>query len=769
MRAGAPLAILLLFLPTAQAEDRPLRLGIGELRALPALSDETSGKAFALLGQVQFAVEGLFSVRADAAVLWIDPRAEKRLFDLLGAGEQIFPAWAVRALYAEGGGSAAVFQAEGRIFRCSSFYYDFQRHRGTFLDADLRLRIDAESIDPLVFRARRFRALGPGDLRGEDVIISSSTYHDPPVRLHAGRLRLRDKELQKALENLTQVGAEGSEGMSGPTRAEMERAMIAVESAAIGIGSKRLDLYDITGRAGDLAFFRWPKAAVSGDMLPALRLELEAGGRGRLGTGARIGVGQDLHLSADEKLEYMVGAGYYPERGPLFDVEIQPTLLDGDLTGRTFSSYLHDHGDDHGVDPSTPNRWWVKNQYRWRLGPLWRLDGEFADLSDSEWLRTYDEQEFKEGKEQESLLYLRRKGDHGYLTAITKFRSISFQDVTEELPVIAWSMPNVQLLPAGAAPLQLAFDAQGGMLRYRPAAGTPEPGFETWRLDVNPLLLLPLSAGPLRIVPYAGLRLTAYDQTLASSSSWRTAGVAGLRTDTQLSRWYGDTLHLVNVSLEAEDLYHLSVDADELFPLDEIDRVSRYESVGLRLRNRLRRYGELWSRFDFEIFFSWFPNGRQPEGRTGDHYLELDLEWRIRDNLSISHRAGIDTEDGVLETASLEGWWDPSANVRAGSGIRHLEGDSDVFSNKVEVLVDTRWRVVGFSQVDLKNGDWLDQGVLVQRLGQTVVVGVKVSFDPGDNDLRVSLSVDLLARLRRRMAKDRLAERQFTRDEIGWQ
>jgi len=409
--AAGALAALLLCAGRLAAEEEPpaLELRLDYLKQEASLSGEEEGEAWVLLGPVDLARPGLFSLKAAQAILWIDPLASRHLFTLLeGGGKRSVPAWAVRSLYAEGGATPAVFQAEGRIYRCSSFFYDFRAHRGVLLDAELRLRPSpgGEPREPLVLRARRMRATGPGELRAEDVSVFATSYAESEVALHVKRLVLENPRLAEALANLDRVTARRGE-LEGPSPEEVEVAVAALEKAASDRTGARLELYGLSARAFGVPLLGWPKLVTGLEDSP-MRYEVELGSRGQLGSGVRAGVG--MRLSAGEQdVRWTAGAGYYDERGPLVDLEAQLNPRGGRVKGRSFTVYLRDHGQDFGVEPSTRNRYWTQHRYRWEVDPRWRLDAELTDLSDAGWLRVYDEREFKEAKPQETLLRVRRR------------------------------------------------------------------------------------------------------------------------------------------------------------------------------------------------------------------------------------------------------------------------------------------------------------------------------------------------------------------------
>jgi len=771
MALRAPAALVLLVLlaaPVLAGEEPSYRVSLDAFVQDESLSDDAHGVAFAILGRVRAAREGVFRLEAAQAVIWVDPLAVKRVVDLfrnLGGAERVVPAWAVRAIYAEGGATPAKFQTEGRNYRCSSFYYDFRAHRGVLLDAEVRLRLvsQAGDVTPLALRARKLRATGAGEMRAEDVTLFASEYYAPQVSLRVKRVHLVDPAVKEALANLDRVVLRGREDASGPGQAEIEEAVRALEAAAGRPAGVRLRLEGLSLRLFEVPLFGWPAVTWKGQETP-VRWELDLGKRGQLNEGFRLGVGTDIGLGA-QTLRWMVGAGYYDHRGPLVDLETELNPDGGRVRGKSFGVYLRDHGADFGIEPPTRDRYWTKHQYRWEIDPRWRLDGEYAGLSDSVWLRSYDEKEFKEGKEQETLLRLRRRDDRSYLTLTGKVRTIEFLDVLEELPRVAYSLPVVPLFAVGGTQVQLALAAELGNLRHRAGELATLPDFRTLRADVEPRVYADVDVGPIRVVPSASLRYTGYERTPASPGyESRLAGLVSLRADTQASRRYDGFLHLLNLSLELEDQFLVSVDATELFPLDDADRLTRYESIGIRARNRLQRPSAdgLVTWFDLEVFAAWFPGGERPLGARGDGLVETDLEWTIGRRLELRARTSVELETGTLETASCETYWRLRPDLRAGVGLRHLEADSDILTSVVEFEVDTRWRLLAFSQYDFKTSDALDQGLLIQRLGQTVAVGVRVAYDPGDEDFSIGVKIDLLAAYK----KER--RREAAREEFRW-
>jgi hypothetical protein len=311
--------------------------------------------------------------------------------------------------------------------------------------------------------------------------------------------------------------------------------------------------------------------------------------------------------------------------------------------------------------------------------------------------------------------------------------------------------------------LQMAVPVAVSNLNHLQGDGSTLPDFGSWRATLDPTFYVSVPLGPLRVVPFLTPGVTSYQHDLAGDATTRTTVSAGIRADTQLSRWFGRVRHVVNLTLSYEDLFHVSVPASDLFPFDDLDLATPWNGVQARWRNRLLRAAPdgLVEFLSVEIWGTWYPGGQQPLGATGDWYLDWNLWWQATRSLTVASRG--DIQDGDLSTASLEGWWEARSNLGLGASFRHLEGTSDMVSVGTEYEVGTRWSLVGFSQYDARDGEWSDQGILVRRLGKSGVVGVRVTYDPGENGFGISFQFDVLERYREKQ------RRQDTlRALVGW-
>jgi len=774
MRALPAAAVLLLLaLPPALAQEGDARvLHISEVEKVEALTDPEAGEAYALLGDLSLEVAGAFSLRARRMVVWLDPDADATVFDLvqgLSKEGHGLPLWAARAVYAEGAETfPAVFQVGGHVFRCSSFFYDFQRHTGVLLDAMVRLRRQGDrALAPdLVVRAKRFLTTKPGEWRASDVTLFSSNLHDTEVRVHVREVTLKDPGLAQALGHLIRISARDYRGGEGPTRAEVDEVLGEIASNGGMLEPKRLRLSGVRATFFNVPFFGWNALDVKGaDMVP-LRAVAELGSIGSLGDGFRLGGGL-----MKRPFGFIVAGGYIESRGVMVDGTFVTDAFDGRVKGTSFGVWLNDHGTDFGVPPLAQDRYWTHNQYRWLMSDTWRMDFEYDDLSDPTFLRLYDEGEFKEGKVQESYVYLRRRGEQSYFTFLYRWRTIPFEDYVEQLPGVRYELPVTTLLRLGEnaqgepVMLQLAGGIEVANLRYRASDLGPGGDFRTVRFAMDPTLYVSFTAGPFRIVPFTTLGFIGYEETLDTGSASRFTAGAGIRIDTQFSRWFGKVRHIVNLSLEYEDLFTVDPPPGDFFVMDDLDATAPWEGVSLRWRNRLQRRkktGGLETFLTQEFYFAWFPEGEQPLGKRGDWFLDMEWEWLVTEHLWTETRFSLDPTAG--NTASFEFWYQVSPALFLNPSIRYLENDSDVLTLAADYMVQTRWRLVGFSQWDIRNEEILNQGLLVQRLGKTAALGFRVSWSPGPDDWRFTVKLDLIETFFARRRK----ERETLRHEVGW-
>jgi hypothetical protein len=548
------------------------------------------------------------------------------------------------------------------------------------------------------------------------------------------------------------LSARGASTLGGPTAEELAALENEIADPEATQAATRGTLRGIRARGFGVPFFAWRRLGLEGDSLDQLVVRAEAGQIASMGRGGYLAFGKK-----SRPVGWVLGGGAIDGHGPFFDGEIEVDAFGRRVRGRTIGSYFHDRGEDfNGFVPPSKDRYWWQNRYRFGISEKLRFDLEYTLLRDSHYLRIYDEREFKEGKAQESLGYLRWKDTWFYGTLIYQWRTIEFLDVVEQLPAAGLVVPSVTLLRLGTDGtgrpilLQLGMETQLGNFRYRGGEDDPDVEYRTPRFDLDPTLYVAFNLGPVKVTPFATFRYTGYEESLDGSSANRYAGSAGIRAALTLYRWFGEVQHIVDVSLSYEDLYGVTVAADELYFFDEVDAITPWEGLVARVRNRFleKTPGGRREFLNFEIVGAWFPEGEAPLGVRSDGFIDLDAQWYPAPGWLVDVRGEYWSSDGTLQTASVVGRWGTHSDLSLTAGFRHLHDDSDVLTGGAEFLVQDRWRLGVFSQYDVKNSDALDQSLLVQRMGHTFMVGFRLRYKPGEDRLTASLKFDLLERFR---------------------
>ncbi|MDD4890406.1 MAG: LPS assembly protein LptD, partial [Phycisphaerae bacterium] len=322
----------------------------------------------------------------------------------------------------------------------------------------------------------------------------------------------------------------------------------------------------------------------------------------------------------------------------------------------------------------------------------WELIAEVSWLSDRDFLQDWYQQEFDTGKEQETLLYLKKAWDNNAFTILFKPRINSFLNQAEKLPEIKyyklgepmWHDRLVYFSENSAAIANYAVDDQrldrqsSGMLG---------------RLDTRHEWDLPFQRGPFKIVPYVTVRLTDWtkgsdsmitdyvppadqvtssllpDSTNTGSGGLRAFLATGVKSSVTFTRTYNDIesrfwdVHRLRHIIEPMFNVHLAadtVDRNALVPLDPgVEGITGASAVDFGIHQRLqtKRGGPGawrtvdWMRLDLDFVAfanndtnTFFENEFTRPNRTAAQALALDRvfargEWfsyRPEDSLALS-------------------------------------------------------------------------------------------------------------------------------------
>jgi hypothetical protein len=449
---------------------------------------------------------------------------------------------------------------EQRIVRASEMYYDVDRNVALSFNVEAEV-FDPNLLQPLVFQAEEIDQVSPTLFHIFNSTISASRLSsDPGFSIQVAEATLEDrKKIQRGL-----LGTIINRETGRPQEVE-----------ELWLRSRDVLLY-----ADHVPFFYLPYLA--GDARDPLGPIEDV----HLGYSALFGFQVGVTLNAYDLIGISPLAGtrwklnfdYLSKRGPVVGTEFNldnntffgiPAEQHAELSG----TYVHDTGaDDKGLGGPRPgdpanldhptNRGFVlfkDNVFGMPHG--FSLQGQFAFLSDKNYLEEFDKREFDTGYNKETFLYLKQQQENWAWTVLAE-------------PKLArpWVTETEWLPRAGAHWLGQSFDtplldlftfslnADAGYAQLRPATVPPFPvlrtdvATDTARFDVMGEVAMPLpldriGLGDLRVVPYADLDLTYYTTDLTGASDGRVLGGGGVRTSLPLSRLYPDV---------SSDLFYLN-------------------------------------------------------------------------------------------------------------------------------------------------------------------------------------------------------------------
>ncbi|OHB77152.1 MAG: hypothetical protein A2Z34_06630 [Planctomycetes bacterium RBG_16_59_8] len=543
-------------LPLKRLERGGLTVECDDIKRWP----EGEGFSWLLTGRVSAEGQGL-SLMADVIVVW----------EMAGKDSQI------EAIYAEGN---VRFRKEGMNLTMDHLYYDVRREKGYAVNIVSR-GWDKNRNLPVVVRAREAREILSGLLVLKDARLTTCAFAGSHYDFSISELEMKfDKDRE----------------------GEYSGSYHAAASTV---------LYKLEG----IPLFYLPYAAFSEGDNPPLR-SLKAGKTSRFGgyvysewgTALRKGLMDRLNPLDDGNAEddkknwgdIALNLDYRRKRGWAEGLDVDYEW--GNYSGRIESYYLRDRGPDPGIrfdrkfiPMENDDRGRVGLFHRHEIAPSLRGELELSRIGDRNLLPEFFEKEFKEAKEQESVIYLRWRDGNRMAYYLERHRLNDFQTQNEYLPSATFAILQEPVYSGDFADLFFSSTTQIQNLRRVFDDDLREPKRRQGRLDSMNDLTVPYDLGLLQVTPFAGGRLTLFEENLERHSEARTIASAGVRAGTNVHRTSGFTSewlgmnglrHIMRVEGRYANNYYSNVDADELYQFDSVDNVGKFEEVAVELRHR---------------------------------------------------------------------------------------------------------------------------------------------------------------------------------------
>ena len=435
-----------------------------------------------------------------------------------------FSVWqsTARAVYLEGD---VQMVAGDRVVRAERLFYDFERERALILDAVLRAEVPQREV-PLYVRAAEIRQLSTSEYSAESARVTTSEFFTPHYHVGAEKVYLRDRRTRDA------------------------------SGAVIDDVAATYELRDATLNINGLPFAYWPYSRGDVEQSETLLRRFRTGYSDNFGfevqtawhlfnlLGAQPPAGVDATLHLD----------YFGDRGPAAGVDFDYESTDN--FGLFRSYYISDQGEDNlgplrDNEPDTENRGRLLWRHRHYLPNDWELTLEFAYASDPGFLEEYEKSEWFEGKDQETVVYLKRAGELDAVTLLANWRLLDFVTQTEHLPDLTYRRIGDTFLD----PLVTYHESRVGAVRYRTSGEdiTAAEWIErlripndqstdtTFRADARQEAELPIKLPGGNLVPFSTVRGSYWDSAPTRSGGlWRGIGIYGVRGSSTFSRIFDD-------------------------------------------------------------------------------------------------------------------------------------------------------------------------------------------------------------------------------------
>jgi hypothetical protein len=457
--------------------------------------------------------------------------------------------------------------------------------------------------------------------------------------------------------------------------------------------------------------------------------------------------------------------------------------------------------DRRNLEPPDELRGRFRWQHRHYLPYQWQLTSEVSYASDENFIEGYYRNEFDVGKEQETLVHLKRIEDNWGVSILNKFRINDFVSKLEELPSVQFHLTGQSLFDDR---FTLYSDSYISRLRQRWASNAvsnrPEEFFSF--LSERAELDLPLAFGNFNLVPFvagtagfedgAGFYTDiAGDPADAEDAVW--IGESGLRASTRYWKLYPGVESRL---WDLRQLRHIVKPQMELVCFGESDpAVEQRDVINLGLSQRLqtKRGGAAkgsesfgaeervvdWMRLDTDITwvddsgdatagpdrFIWnrpfIPllntlssavpqRDRRGAGLLGPrrNYVGADYIWRVTDTTAVLSDMNYDTASGVVQQYNIGFSRLVWPNLSYYIGSRYLkriwidgEEGSNAFTFAATYRLDPRYTLVFSQQYDFDYGAGIRNDVTLLRRYHRVYWAITYSADHSLDDEALIFSI----------------------------
>ena len=657
-----------------------------------------------------------------------------------------------------------------RTIRATELYYDLRRSRGLARNAVLQT-FDAARNIPVYIRAAQLRQVAANQFEAEGVTLTTSEFHTPQTSITAAKLQV--------IDNTQEAGQDG--GTSADSRFDAR-------------------LEDVRFKYYDTTLFAWPSLRPNFQRPDVPLRSARVGNDSTYGTSieTRWFLSRILGLREPDGTDSTLALDYFSKRGVGGGVDVEYEREK--YFGRVLGYAIDDNGEDRlsrtqkNVEVTKDTRGRFAFQHRHFLPYSWQLTAEASYLSDENFLEQYYRGEFNVGKEQETLVHVKRIEDNWGLALLGKARINDFLDTVEEQPTAEFHWTGQSFFQD-----RLTFYSDTQVSRYRYLYGTdstdlgPE-SFFTFSMTRNEIDM-PLAVGKSKIVPFVagtfgyedgGGFQASLDGSPAEPQETVWIGEAGVRMSTQpFWKVYPEVQSRFWDLNQLRHIIRPQVTAVTYTNSDHVEEQRDTLDFGISQRWQTKRGPEGkqrtvdWLRLDVDFVwvnnsgdetagpdqFLWnkpfipmvnrsasvlLPQDRRTTGIFGPrrNYVEAEMALRLSDTTSILGDMNIDMQSGVAQQIDV-GFsrlcW-PNLSYYIGSRyLRRIQSGKEEGSNAVTFaatyVIDPRYTGVFSQQYDFDYGAGIRSDITLIRKYHRMNLALTLSADESLDERRIVLSL----------------------------
>lgn len=419
-------------------------------------------------------------------------------------------------------------------------FYDARAKRSFMLNVELRTKIPKLKNDVRV-RARTLRQLAEDSFHAQGAWITTSEFGKPGYRIQASDIFLDPRPVSSWFD-----------GQSLEFDPET------------GIPTQETQLWATTQNntffLDDFPVFYWPYLSfpAQNPEIPLTKLSYQ----GDSVFGSQIYTGWDmfmlLGMEQPEDMRWDLQLNYFSERGPsagtfvdykgsnLFNIE-------GFYSGESTGFYIQDSGLDNlgrgrrSIPLETKQRGRILMRHRHTLPYSLSFLSEVGYLSDYNFQEQYFEDDFDEGKDNETYSYLKQQSDSWAWSVTGRSRLNDFYTQSEWLPRADLYTLSEPLFGGAVTWTQHSWLANAHLRpAVRPLDPAIAPAFNAlpWDTDSQGTIAstkhqldVPFNLGPVVVVPYALGEVTHWEEDPVGDQLTRLYGSAGLRSSVLFTKF----------------------------------------------------------------------------------------------------------------------------------------------------------------------------------------------------------------------------------------